>query len=276
MSPRRMDGLPVGDRLRDVSPIIVAHGTRSPHGVGVIAEIAAGVSERIGVTRTAFVDVLGPTPSEVIADLDRPAVLVPAFLASGYHVRQDIPAHVADAGRSDTIVTRALGPDHTIAAVLRLRLIEAGWRPGDVVVLAAAGSSDESACGQVHLAARQLENLIGGRIEVGFITTASPAVPDVVAAVRRGLHHGGGVHHGGGLHLGGGRHGVGGRLGRRRVVITSYLLAPGLFHERLHTYGADIVTEPLGADPRICDLIVTRMRAVVSPYRRRASTEPHA
>lgn len=237
----RRKPLPHGDRLRDVCPILVAHGTRNPHGVGVIAEIAAAVGERIGTTRTAFVDVLGPTPSEVIADTDRPAVLVPAFLASGYHVRQDIPRHVADAGRSDTIVTRALGPDPAIAAVARLRLIEAGWEPGDAVVLAAAGSSDESACGQVHLAARQLESLIGGHVEVGFITTASPSVPD---AVQRAARAG------------------------RRVVIASHLLAPGLFHQRLHTYGADAVAEPLGADRRIVELIVTRMRAAVSPYRR--------
>ena len=68
--------LPLGDRMRDVSPVIVAHGTRNPHGVTMIAEIAAAVSERIGTTRTAFVDVLGPTPAEVLSDLadDRPAV----------------------------------------------------------------------------------------------------------------------------------------------------------------------------------------------------------
>ncbi|AZG48578.1 sirohydrochlorin chelatase [Gordonia insulae] len=236
--------LPVGDRLREISPVLVAHGTRNPHGVNVIAQIAEAVSDRIGTTRTAFVDVLGPTPSEVIADVDRPAVLVPAFLASGYHVRKDLPQHVAEAGRADTVVTRALGPDPAIASVARLRLIEAGWEPGDSVVLAAAGSSDESACGQVHLAARQLESIIGGRVEVGFITTASPSVPEAIErASRRG----------------------------RRVVVASYLLAPGLFHDRLQTYGADAVADPLGADRRIVDLIVTRMRAAVSPYRRRAA-----
>lgn len=235
--------LPFGDRLRDVSPVLVAHGTRNPHGVSVIAEIAEAVGKQVGTTRTAFVDVLGPTPAEVIADVDRPAVLVPAFLASGYHVRKDLPQHVEAAGRCDTIVTRALGPDPAIADVARLRLVEAGWEPGDSVVLVAAGSSDESACGQVHLAARQLESIIGGRVEVGFITTATPSVPE---AVERASRNG------------------------RRVAIASYLLAPGLFHQRLHTYGADVVAEPLGADQRIVDLIVTRMRAAISPYRRQA------
>ncbi|MFT4042313.1 MAG: sirohydrochlorin chelatase [Gordonia sp. (in: high G+C Gram-positive bacteria)] len=232
--------LPEGDRLRDVCPVLVAHGTRSAHGVAVIAQIAEAVSARVGLTRTAFVDVLGPTPSEVIGAAERPAVLVPAFLASGYHVRQDLPEHVAHAGRADTIVTRAMGPDPAIAAVTRKRLVQAGWAPGDAVVLAAAGSSDSSACAEVHRSARQLEALIGGHVEVGFITTATPSVPEAVARARRN---------------------------GRRVVIAAHLLAPGLFHERLYTYGADAVSQPLGADPRIADLIVTRMRAAVSPYR---------
>ena len=233
--------LPVGDRLRDYTPVIVAHGTRNPQGVAVIAQIAGAVSAKIGCTRAAFVDVLGPTPSEVIADVDRPAVVVPAFLASGYHVRKDIPEHVEMAGRSDTIVTRALGPDPAIAGLARRRLIAAGWRPGDAVVLAAAGSSDQSACAQVQLAARQLEALIGTRVEVGFIATASPSVPEVIDSLRDS---------------------------GRRVAVASYLLAPGLFHDRLHTYGADVVSAPLGADEVIVDLLVRRMRAAVSPYRR--------
>ena len=135
--------LPLGDRMRDVNPVIVAHGTRNPHGVNMIAEIAAAVSERIGTTRTAFVDVLGPTPAEVLSDLadDRPAVVVPAFLASGYHVRQDLPGYVAESGRPGTIVTRALGPDRELwqqVARKALQLyrkthgdrVPAGWVPG--------------------------------------------------------------------------------------------------------------------------------------------------
>lgn len=242
--------LPEGDRLRDVTPILVAHGTRNPKGVAVIAEIAEALGRRIGTTRTSFVDVLGPTPQEVldgVADDAPPPVLVPAFLASGYHVRKDLPEHVAAAGREDVTVTRALGPDPAIAAVARTRLVAAGWRPGDGVVLAAAGSSDESACGQVHLAARQVESQIGGRVEVGFIATGEPKVAEMVEYARSRSRSG-------------------------RVCIASHLLAPGLFHDRLSGYGADAVAAPLGADPRIVDLIVTRMRASISPYRRRART----
>ena len=53
--------------------------------------------------------------------------------------------------------------------------------------------------------------------------------------------------------------------GARRVVIASYLLAPGLFHTRLAGYGADGVAEPLGADPAIADLVVARLVAAALP-----------
>ncbi|WP_298811589.1 CbiX/SirB N-terminal domain-containing protein, partial [uncultured Gordonia sp.] len=111
----------------------------------------------------------------------------------------------------------------------------------------AAGSSDASARGRVRLAARQPGSLIGGRVEVGFIATAEPTVPQAISRARRRLRRGG------------------------KLVVASYLLAPGLFHSRLFSMDVGAVAEPLGADPRICDLIVTRMRAAVSPYRRPAA-----
>ncbi|MFN8200898.1 MAG: hypothetical protein U0R72_21610 [Nakamurella multipartita] len=44
------------------------------------------------------------------------------------------------------------------------------------------------------------------------------------------------------------------------MFLASYLLAPGLFHTRLSRCGADGVAAPLGADSRIADVIVDRMR----------------
>lgn len=225
------------DDLR-FQPVLVAHGTRSARGVDTIARLAEQVSARLGPTRTAFVDVLGPSPREVLADTEGPAILIPAFLASGYHVRADIPAHVAASGHPHVHVCDSLGPDPVIAGVMADRLLGAGWRPGDAVVLAAAGSSDALALADVDLAAAQLGRLLETPVAVGYLATARPAVADVVATVRR-------------------------RTGRR-VFIASYLLAPGLFHTRLAAVGADGVASPLGADPRIVDLVVDRYRVLTS------------
>ena len=117
--------------MSDPKLVLVAHGTRNPRGVEMIAALADEVSARVGTTRVAFVDVLGPAPSEVLREMDGPAVVVPAFLASGYHVHTDVPREVAESEHSQVAVTRALGPDPVLTDVLLRRLIEAGWRPGD-------------------------------------------------------------------------------------------------------------------------------------------------
>jgi hypothetical protein len=65
--------------------ILAAHGTRSPGGVAMIEGLAAQASTLAHrPVEVAFVDVLGPTPSEVLERAKaagRPAIVVPAFLA---------------------------------------------------------------------------------------------------------------------------------------------------------------------------------------------------
>ena len=77
--------------------ILAAHGTRKPGGVAMIGDLAAQVSALLDRrVQVAFVDVLGPTPSEVLsraAACGRPAVVVPAFLSRGYHVRKVLPGN---------------------------------------------------------------------------------------------------------------------------------------------------------------------------------------
>ncbi len=217
-------------------PILVAHGTRRPEGIVMIGELA----ERVGVllgqpVRVAFVDVLGPTPTEVLAaeaDSGRPAVVVPAFLARGYHVGVDVPTHVLASGHPDVTMTPALGPDRRVAAVVAARLAEAGWLPGDSVVLAAAGSSDPTARADLDQAAQMLSGFLGTHVEAAFAATGRPTVADAVAALR--CH------------------------GATRVVVASYLLADGLFQRRLHEAGADLVTRPLGTHPGLARIVADR------------------
>ena len=53
--------------------------------------------------------------------------------------------------------------------------------------------------------------------------------------------------------------------GARRIVVASYLLADGLFQDRLRNSGADAVTEPLGGHPATVRLIASRFRRARLP-----------
>ena len=212
--------------------VLVAHGTRSARGVEMIAALADAVSTTVPRVLVSFVDVLGPSPSETLRDLGgEPAVVVPAFLASGYHVHTDVRREVEG---FDVAVTPAMGPDPVLARVQHRRLREAGWRPGDAVVLAAAGSSDKRALADVRRAAAMLADRVGSRVHIGYVATGEPRVADVVERLRAS--------------------------GERRVFVASYLLAHGLFQERLHLVGADGVGEPLGVHTDVVDLLIERYR----------------
>lgn len=212
--------------------VLVAHGTRNPRGVEMIAALADSVSRQIGATRVAFVDVLGPSPAEVLRDTAGSAIVVPAFLASGYHVHTDVPREIAESAHTSVTVTRALGPDPVLAEVMLDRLRDAGWHAGDSIVLAAAGSSDPRALEEHRRAATMLADAARVPVHIGYVATSAPTVSDAVAALRA--------------------------AGRERVFVASYLLARGLFHNRLADAGADGVGAPLGVHDAIVDLVVAR------------------
>jgi sirohydrochlorin ferrochelatase len=221
-----------------MSLILVAHGTRRPAGVAMIGDIAEQVSVRLEHTvQTAFVDVLGPSPSEALSSAeftDLPAIVVPAFLSRGYHVRTDLPAHIIASGRSDVTVTPALGPSTGVVRIVAAQLAKCGWHQGDSVILAAAGTSDPAARADLRATARLLSALTGSRVELAFAATGAPSLDAAVANARA--------------------------RSRSRVVVASYLLADGLFQERLRSCGADIVSDPLGTHPALVRLIANRFQ----------------
>jgi sirohydrochlorin ferrochelatase len=120
---------------------------------------------------------------------------------------------------------------------MRDRLCEVGWRRGDAVVMAAAGSSGPRARRELQWAAALLAGQVG-EVRLGYIATGSPRVGDVVSRWRA--------------------------AGRRRIFIASYLLAPGLFHDRLTDVGATAVAAPLAVHPGVVDLVVDRFSAGAS------------
>jgi sirohydrochlorin ferrochelatase len=226
-----------------VNLVLVAHGTRKSAGLEMIGDLAA----RVGATlrrpvHVAFLDVLGPTPTEVLSTngmLERPTIVVPAFLSRGYHVNVDLPAHVAASEHPGVTVTESLGPSPQMVRVLSQRLSESGWRVGDSVILSAAGTSDPSAMTDLRSTATLLSAMTGTRVELAFAATGSPRVADAVATMRA--------------------------RGARRVVVASYLLADGLFQDRLRASGADVVTEPLGLHPGTVRFVANRFRRARLP-----------
>jgi sirohydrochlorin ferrochelatase len=231
-----------------MATLLVAHGTRNPHGVKIIEDLAMAMARSLDETvLVSFVDVLGPAPDEVLQTLhDDPTVLVPALLSSGQHVRSDVPRFVAASGHPAVRVTRPLGPSWHLTHAMLDRLVEAGWRAGDDVVLAAAGSRDPLAQKEIAFAATMLSVLVGSQVSVAFAApcrdgSGFPSVPDAVARARQ--------------------------AGARRVAVASYLLADGLFQGRLRKSGADTVGEPLGLHPAVVRLACRRRRAAEVAFR---------
>jgi len=219
--------------------VLVAHGSRSDAADAVVQEIASSARARLDVeVRVAYVDVRRPSVIDAVEGLAE-AVVLPAFLASGYHVRTDLPAQLEMAGVSASrfVVTPALGPDPLLVRAALARLADAGHRIGDTVVLAAAGSSDAMALDEVRTAGRMLSEALGRPVRVGFAATATPRIEPLVESLRA--------------------------AGTGRVSVASWLLAPGVFHGRLLAAGADVVGDPLGAHPAVVDAVVARYRAGV-------------
>jgi sirohydrochlorin ferrochelatase len=219
----------------NVPLVLVAHGSRDDAAHACVGEIVDAVHVALPdvLVRLGYVDVRAPTVADAVIGL-KGAVVVPVFLAAGYHVRTDLPAQLAACGADPArfLVTPALGPDPLLARATGRRLAEAGWRYGDAVVLAAAGSSDPAALAEVRAAGRMLAAEVGRKVRVGFVAAATPRVDAVVAALRA--------------------------AGERRIAVASWLLAPGVFHTRLTAVGADVLAAPLGAHRDVVAAIVAR------------------
>src|SRR5690606_34672122 len=138
------------------------------------------------------------------------AVLVPLLLSRGHHLKRDIPRTAARAA-ARTRLAPALGPHPLLVEALHARLAEAGWStPADhaarrrsAVVLAAAGSRDPDSRAGTAPTARLLAARLGVGVVPAYATTASPTVPEAVAALAA--------------------------RGRDRVAVASCFTAPGRF-----------------------------------------------
>jgi sirohydrochlorin ferrochelatase len=123
--------------------------------------------------------------------------------------------------------------------ILQERLAECGARADDVIVMAAAGSSDPRARADVERVAGWLSAARGVPVTPAYLAAALPTVPDAVEQARRAYPGNG-------------------------VTIATYLLAPGLFSARLDAAGADRVAAPLAPHPALAALVLRRYEAAVA------------
>lgn len=219
-------------------PILVAcsHGTDNLDGqaeITLLRSQIAALRPGLGV-REAYVDVQQPALPDVVAGLPAgsSAVIVPLLLSVGYHVQVDIAKAVA--ARELTVAAAPLGPDPRLAQLLKDRLGELG--PDWGVVLAAAGSSRAEAAAAVEVMVAQLAQLVPNSVLAGYGAGAEPRVPAAVDIMRRK---------------------------KANVTISSYLLAPGFFHDRLAQAGADTVTPALLPSRVIAQIALDRYDAAL-------------
>lgn len=230
-----------------VRPTLVAcsHGTRSAAGRAVIARIREALARAVpdAAVREAYVDVEQPAVADVVdcAAAEGPVIVVPLLLSTGFHTGVDIAGAVGP--HPAAVAAAPLGPHQLLVRALRDRLAEscgddAGHRPGDHVVLAAAGSSDPAAARAVE----HLRDLLAARlpcaVSIGYGAGCAPSIPEAVRAARA--------------------------AGARRVIAASYVLAPGHFAGLVRAAGADLVSTPLADHPAVIQVAAARYREALA------------
>jgi sirohydrochlorin ferrochelatase len=235
--------------MRERALVAVAHGSSDPRAaaaIGALVPLVARRAKERGLTvpdlRIAYLGHAAPSVPQVMRTFgpDAQVRVLPLLLTAAYHSKTDIPRVLARVSTGARVTYgEPLGPHPLLLRALERRLPEAALQnPAETgVVLAAAGSSDPEANAAIaRLAGRW-------QARTGWFAVcpayASAAGPDPATAVTR-LRE----------------------AGARRVVVASYLLAPGLFADRITdtslAAGAAAVSPVLGAAPEVADVLLDR------------------
>lgn len=252
--------------------VAVAHGSKDPRaaatiealislvraGAGSVAGSPGAGSEALDV-RTAYLGHAAPSLPQVLGAVEagRRVTVLPLLLTEAYHSKTDIPrllARIRPRSGGSVAYGGTLGPHPLLLRALERRLAETcpealADRAGTAVVLAAAGSSDPAANATItRLAARW--QAAGGwhAVRPAYASAAAPTPAQAIADLHRG--------------------------GARRVVVATYLLAPGLFADRIRSAaldaGAAAVAPVLGAAPEVANVLFARYATARSAHRRAA------
>jgi sirohydrochlorin ferrochelatase len=203
--------------------LVVAHGTASAAGSATTSRLVDAVrgTRPTSAVDLCFLDVVDPRLPDVLDD--RPTVVVPLLLSTGYHVQTDIPAAVRP--HPQVRVARHLGPDPLLVEALADRLGPVA--PGDSVVLVGAGSSRPEAAAELA----EMGRLLGGRLSRAVrVLTLAEDVRGALSAVAA------------------------------PVRVAAYLLADGQFVTSLRQAadGLATVADPIGVHPSLVQLVWRR------------------
>jgi sirohydrochlorin ferrochelatase len=228
--------------MNPLSPrlITVAHGTRHPEGNQVARTITTLAGRRLGGLPpiSTYVELCAPSLTQVMADNQVPAIVVPLLLSTGFHVRHDLP-QALEGSRAPVRMARPLGPHPLLAEVICRHLVAAGARRGDPVVMVAAGSTDPTSAIDLDAAGAMLGKRWGAPVRVATVAGVGRRPVDVISEARAD----------------------------GRVAIAPYLLAPGHFEQRIRTIAAGLgittVAEIIGPHPLVADLVARRYWALV-------------
>jgi sirohydrochlorin ferrochelatase len=234
--------------------VAVAHGSADPSAAATVGELvaaAAGRARARGLSapdlRIAYLGHAAPSLPQVMSTIEPGAqvVVLPLLLTAAYHSKTDIPRALArlsrDLRRLRVSYGATLGPHPLLLRALERRLAEAD--PGGAsraqtgVVLAAAGSSDPDANATIARMAAQWQARSGWfAVRPAYASAADPSPPTAVEGLLR--------------------------EGARRVMVASYLLAPGMFADRIRASslaaGAVGVSSALGASDDVADVLLDR------------------
>jgi len=202
--------------------LVAAHGTVSAAGRSTIEALRSAVAAARPAVQVdlCFLDVADPRLPDALDE--RPTVVVPALLTTGYHVLTDIPAAVAP--HPATILARHLGPHPLLIDALVDRL---GDADAASTVLVCAGSSRAEAVAEIDAAAALLAARVGNPVTVA---TMGDDLPAVLAAIDQPFR------------------------------VATYLLCEGHFVDTLTAAvaGRGVASAPLGAHQAVVELIWLR------------------
>jgi sirohydrochlorin ferrochelatase len=228
------------------SLVALTHGALHPGGARTVEAVLHRVRHRLpGVSvRPAYVGPTHLTPArpslaDVLVEAADPVIVVPLLLSAASIAADAALARATDGAH---VVACSLGPDRLLAEVMRHRLGLGGVRPGQPVVVVAAGSPDAAASGDTVRTAGLLAELWGGPVQAAHLTGCGPRLSEVAADFKAS--------------------------GLAPPAVAPYLIADGHHYRRARedarSLGLGTVVEPLGDHPMVAEAVVRRYRAAAA------------